>query len=290
MSLHVPVMLKEVLDNLLKKRNGIYVDATLGFGGHTKHILNFISSGKVIGIDRDMDVFSRLDIEDVLEKNIDKKVEFKPIKANFSSLDVVLEFFNIDRVDGILADIGVSSYQIDVSSRGFSYISDGPLDMRMDRESKIDAKYVINKYSEEDLANVIYNYGEERRSRKIARAIVKEREKEELVNSSKLVEVILSKSDFNSVKRVFQAIRIEVNQELRNLEIFLEKSLDRLNIGGRIAIITFHSLEDRIVKHFFKNSDRVIRITKKAITATKEEIENNSRSSSAKLRVAERVL
>lgn len=271
--MHIPIMKKEVLEALDVK--GICVDATAGFGGHSKLILE--KADKLIAIDQDIEALRHI------EKTLTSD-KLKLYRSNFSNLDVVLELESIEYVDSILADIGVSSYQVDRADRGFSYMKDGPLDMRMSEKNDLDAHFVVNEYSEEKLAEIIWKYGEERNSRRIAKAI----KEKDLKTTFQLREVIekATRHNMSSVRRVFQAIRIEVNQELKRLEVFLEKCEKALKPGGRIAIISFHTLEDRIVKSFFKNSN-FRQLHKKVITANEEEIAINSRAKSAKLRYAE---
>lgn len=280
--MHIPIMVEEIVSDLVVNKNGVYIDATFGFGGHSKAMLSELGvMGKLIGIDRDIDA---LNLSDVLDPRLLK------IKANFADLDALLFLENLKDVDGILADIGLSSFQIDRSERGFSYVNEGPLDMRMDRSSSKDAKLVVNSYGEERLADIIYLYGEDRFSRKIAKAIIKKRYVKSFETTKELSDCVMNATrSIDSVKRVFQAIRIEVNNELSNLETFLKKASSCLKINGRVAIITFHSLEDRIVKNYFKNSN-LKQIYKKAMIPTKEEMDLNSRSKSAKLRIAERVI
>lgn len=273
--MHKAIMVDEVIENLVTDIDGVYVDATLGFGGHTSAILSRLSKeGRVIGIDQDMDALSAVNLD------------ITKVKANFSSIDVVLHLCGVDRVSAILADIGLSSYQIDNRERGFSYVGDGPLDMRMDQSSVKSARDILNSYSEEDLADIIYKYGEERLSRRVARAIVQYRRGKALERTEELRDIV-AKINRHSLKRVFQAIRIEVNDELGNLTKFLHKAYNALEIGGRLAVISFHSLEDRIVKNFIR--DNMVRLHKKAIVASDEERLNNPRSTSAKLRIAEKV-
>ena len=281
MKYHIPVLLKEILDNLVVNKQGTYVDATLGGGGHTAEVLCLLDGGNVIGIDRDANALQ------FVKDNL-KSDNLKTIKANFASLDVVLYLEKLEGVDGILADLGVSSEQIDNVDRGFSYMKDGPLDMRMDNSSDKNASDVLNTYSEWDLADIIYKYGEEHRSRQIAAEICKVRKRNPFKNTSDLknvVDRVVRGSSLGAFKRVFQAIRIEVNQELKSLETFLEKAKNALKPGGRLAIISFHSLEDRIVKNFFQQ--HMNQIHKKAIKPSWEEMKKNRRAKSAKLRVAE---
>ena len=304
---HKPVMLKECIDGLNIKANGIYVDGTLGGAGHSKEIVKKLSNeGLLIGIDRD---------EEALEAAKQNLKEFKNIKYvhdNHDNIKNILERLQIDKVDGILLDLGVSSYQLDERNRGFSYLGDNDLDMRMDKNQELTAKEVINSYEEEKLANIIYEYGEERFSRQIARNIVKARSEKQIETTKELVEIIeksIPKSKQNNghpAKRTFQAIRIEVNDEIRPLYNTVKDCIDCLNTGGRLCIITFHSLEDRAVKNAYieakgkctcpsdlpycvcgaKTLGNII--TRKPIIASKEEQEENTRSKSAKLRIFER--
>lgn len=282
--MHLPVLQNEILENLITNKLGVYIDATLGFGGHSTLILSSLSKeGTLLGIDQDMDA-----INHVLNKIDDPR--FSIVKSNFANIDIAMYLKEIDKVDGILVDLGVSSYQIDTNERGFSYINDGPLDMRMDKSKDKKAYDVVNYYEEEELANIIYKYGEDRLSRRIAKYIVEYRKDKKIDSTATLKEIIdraTKRKGLGSIKRVFQALRIEVNEELKSLEVLLDKSTNLLKKGGRIAIITFHSLEDRIVKNFFK--DRLKQIHKKVILPTEEEQEKNSRSRSAKLRVAEKL-
>ena len=306
---HIPVMLEEVISGLNIKENGIYVDGTLGGGGHSLEIAKRLSKeGLLIGIDRDSEAIVAAfgKFQDYIDK-----VRFDFIKENHDNIKEILKEDNIDKVDGILLDLGVSSYQLDEKSRGFSYMGSGNLDMRMDKSQEFSAKDVVNKYSEEELAEIIYKYGEEKNSRKIARNIVLYREKKEIETTDELVQIIENSVGFSNghpAKKTFQAIRIEVNNELKPLYNLMIDSVDLLKSGGRLAVITFHSLEDRIVKEAFKemegycscpkevpictcgyeeNSKGKI-ITKKPIEASIEEQNINPRSKSAKLRIFEK--
>lgn len=304
---HKPVMLEQCINGLNIKENGIYVDGTLGGAGHSKEILKRLSNkGLLIGIDRD---------EDALKAAKENLKEFQNViyvHNNHDNIKEILEELKIDKVDGILLDLGVSSYQLDERNRGFSYLSENELDMRMDKSQKLTAKEVVNKYKEEDLANVIYEYGEERFSRQIAKNICKQRKEKEIRTTKELVDIIEKsipkkfQNDGHPAKRTFQAIRIEVNNEIKPLYNTVLNSIDCLKPGGRLVIITFHSLEDRVVKNAYieakgkctcpkdlpycvcgaKSLGEII--TKKPIIATDEEIEENSRSKSAKLRIFER--
>ncbi|EGD50729.1 16S rRNA (cytosine1402-N4)-methyltransferase [Thermoanaerobacter thermohydrosulfuricus] len=304
---HKSVLLKETIEYLNIKPEGIYVDGTLGGGGHSEEILKRLTTGKLIAIDRDLDAIKaskeRL-------KNY-KNVEY--INDNFKNIKEILKSLDIDKVDGILLDLGVSSYQLEEVERGFSYMKDAPLDMRMDKNSPFSAYDVVNKYSQQELERVIREYGEEKWASRIAKFIAKEREKGEIKTTFQLVEIIKNavpasarREGPHPAKRTFQAIRIEVNEELKGLDKAIEDMVEVLRGKGRIAIITFHSLEDRIVKNTFKKLENpctcphnmpctcgkeplIKIITKKPVLPSKEEIETNSRSRSAKLRVAEKL-
>lgn len=254
---HISVLLEETIDSLNIKEDGVYVDCTLGGGGHSKEILKKLShKGKLIGIDQDTSAIKaakeRLkDYENVIY-----------VHNNFYNIDSILEELDIDKVDGIIMDLGVSSYQLDEASRGFSYMKDAPLDMRMNREENLSAYGVINNYEEEELFKILKNYGEEKFSRKIARFIVEKRTENPIETTGELVEIIRKaipakfQREGHPAKRTFQAIRIEVNKELQILNKAIEDSVNRLNKDGRLSIITFHSLEDRIVKVKFKELEK----------------------------------
>ena len=304
---HKPVMLEQCINGLNIKKDGIYVDGTLGGAGHSKEILKRLSNnGLLIGIDRD---------EEALKAAKDNLKEFQNViyvHNNHDNIKEILEELKIDNVDGILLDLGVSSYQLDERNRGFSYLGENELDMRMDKSQKLTAKDVVNKYKEEDLANIIYEYGEERFSRQIARNICEQRKQKKIETTKELVDIIENsipkrfQNDGHPAKRTFQAIRIEVNNEIKPLYNTVLNSIDCLKTGGRLVIITFHSLEDRAVKNAYieakgkctcpkdlpycvcgaKSLGEII--TKKPIIATDEEIKENSRSKSAKLRIFER--
>lgn len=303
---HYTVLREESVDLLDLKAGGIYVDCTLGGAGHTKLILNRLEGGRVIGIDRDADA-----IENARQTVKDSR--FTAVKSNFCDLDTVLADLGIDKVDGVLMDLGVSSYQLDTVERGFSYSVDAPLDMRMDTSGGEDAAYVLNNYSEEELARIIWEYGEERYSRRIAAQIVKERALQPYVSTKQLYDTVFavikgSKTDkLSSVKRVFQAVRIQVNGELSAITEALEKAAEHLKQGGRLAVISFHSLEDRLVKKCFTSlasgcecpkdlpmcvcgkTPRFKLITRKPTLPSDKELGENSRSHSAKLRCAEKL-
>ena len=305
---HVPVLLNECIENLKIKPEGIYVDGTLGGAGHSYYIAKVISTnGTLIGIDRDVDA---------LKAAGEKLKEFKNVKYvndNHDNIKNILFSLGIDKVDGILLDLGVSSYQLDEKNRGFSYMQDAKLDMRMDKSQELTAEYVVNNYKEEELARIIYEYGEEKYSRKIARNICEYRKNDVIDTTGKLVSIIeksvpkVGKTKGHPAKRTFQAIRIEVNNEIEPLYNTVIDSIDCLKSGGRLCIITFHSLEDRAVKNAFVNSEGFCScpkdlpycvcnkqkkgkiITRKAILPKEEEMETNSRSKSAKLRVFEKI-
>jgi len=306
---HTPVLLKEAIDGLNIKEDGIYVDGTLGGAGHSLEIVKRLTSGKLIGIDQDLDAIGKA--REVLKDGSDKIIL---VHDNYVNIEEILSSLHIEKVDGILLDIGVSSHQLDEEERGFSYNKDAPLDMRMDETQDFTAWDVVNKYSEEELKRIIWDYGEERWAKRIAEFIVNERKTKPIDTTLQLVDVIkkaipkkVRMEGHHPAKKTFQAIRIEVNGELEVLEKSIPKMCRLLNKGGRIAIITFHSLEDRIVKETFKelNKDCICPpeipicvcdkkqeikiITRKPITPTESEIERNPRSRSSKLRIAERV-
>ena len=307
---HYPVMFTECIEGLNIKPNGIYVDCTAGGGGHSEGILKSLENGKLISIDQDDNAL--LACKNRFLKYGDKSIL---VKSNFSELERILNELNIDRVDGVIMDLGVSSHQLDTVERGFSYNSDANLDMRMNPQSPFSAYDVVNTYSETDLKRIINDYGEERFAHVIARNIVKEREISPIRTTSQLVEVIkksipvgaAKKEAQHPAKRTFQAIRIEVNHELDVITPAIYTAVNRLNPGGRIVVMTFHSLEDRIVKGLFNeqaqgctcphdfpicvcgNKPKIKIINKKPITATQDELEKNSRSKCAKLRIAEKL-
>ncbi len=307
---HTTVLLNETVDGLHIKPDGIYVDATLGGGGHAYKVCSQLSEkGSFVGIDQDA---AAIEAASERLQGFGKKVTI--VRSNYCDIQARLHELGIDKVDGIVLDLGVSSYQLDTAERGFSYRSDAPLDMRMDQRQKMTAKDIVNEYSEADLYRVIRDYGEDRFAKNIAKHIVMEREKHPIETTGQLNEVIsraipmkIQKTSGHPSKRTFQAIRIELNHELDVLKDTLDTMIEMLNPGGRICIITFHSLEDRIVKSAFrKNEDPCICpnnfpvcvcgrkskgkvITRKPILPSDEELENNSRSKSAKLRIFERV-
>ena len=305
---HYPVMLQECIEGLKIKKDGIYVDGTLGGAGHSKEIAKRLSTkGKLIGIDRDEDALK------AAKENLQEFQNVIYIHDNHDNIQEILEDLKIQKVDGILLDLGVSSYQLDEKNRGFSYLGENELDMRMDKTQELNAKIVINTYPEERLANLIYEYGEERFSRQIAKNICEQRKQKEITTTKELVEIIeksIPKSkqkEGHPAKRTFQAIRIEVNNEIKPLYQTVKNCIDCLNPEGRLCIITFHSLEDRAVKNAYieasgkctcpsdlpycvcgaKKLGKII--TKKPIIATEKETEENSRSQSAKLRIFEKI-
>ncbi|MCQ2969098.1 MAG: 16S rRNA (cytosine(1402)-N(4))-methyltransferase RsmH [Clostridium sp.] len=306
---HVSVLLNECLEGLDIKENGIYVDGTLGGAGHSSEILKRLSNeGRLIGIDQDTDALK------AAKERLKDYSNVTFVHSNFSNIENVLNNLNISGVDGILMDLGVSSYQLDEGERGFSYMKDAPLDMRMNRDNDFSAYNVINEYSEEDLYRIIRDYGEEKFAKRIASFIVENRQEKNIETTLELVEIIKNaipakarREGPHPAKRTFQAIRIEVNSELSILNKTIEDGVGKLNKGGRMAIITFHSLEDRIVKNKFRDlavscrcpkefpvcvcgeKAKVKVISRKAIEPKKEEVEINPRSRSAKLRVIEKL-
>lgn len=305
---HISVLLNEAVDGLNIKPDGIYVDGTMGGGGHSSEILKNLSGGKLIGFDCDM---TAINVCRERLGGFGKRVEF--VNRNFFDIKDVLNELGIKSIDGAVLDLGVSSYQLDTASRGFSYQHDAPLDMRMNEADPVSARDIVNTYSEEQLADIIWRYGEERWAKRIAQFIVKEREKQPIATTGELVDIIkmavpkgARQDGPHPAKRTFQAIRIEVNSELAGLEQAVRDFIDVLAPKGRLSIITFHSLEDRIVKNVFaemargctcppeipvcicgkKSAGKVI--TKKAIVASDEELELNPRARSAHLRIFEK--
>ena len=306
---HVSVLLEECLEGLNIRENGIYVDGTLGGAGHSSKILERLSeNGLLIGIDQDRDALK------AAKERLKNYENVKFVHSNFSNIDSILEELEIEKVDGILMDLGVSSYQLDEAERGFSYMKDAPLDMRMNKDNSFSAYNVVNEYTEDELYKIIRNYGEEKFAKRIANFIVTRRSEKAIETTLELVDIIKAaipakarREGPHPAKRTFQAIRIEVNSELSILNKTIEDGVKRLNKGGRMAIITFHSLEDRIVKLKFRElanpctcpkefpicvcgKEPLVKvISRKAIEPTKEEVEVNPRSRSAKLRVVERI-
>ncbi len=297
-SYHIPALLSETINGLNIKEDGVYVDVTFGGGGHSRAILDKLGpEGRLLGMDQDLDAWgNRLD---------DSRFTF--VHSNFSFLKNFVRYYGIDGVDGLLADLGVSFHHFDASERGFSFRHDSALDMRMNTKSQLDARTVLATYSEEELANVLYLYGELKQSRRMASAIVKARQAGEISTTGQLVEIIAPyikrSQEKKELAQVFQALRIEVNHEIDALKRLLEQSLEVLKPGGRLVVITYHSLEDRLVKNFMRSGNLEGKIEKdfygrvstpwklinnKVITASDEEVERNPRSRSAKLRIAEK--
>ncbi len=287
--IHVPVMLGEVVEALKVRKSGVYVDGTIGPGGHAEGILRKAEGCTVIGIDRDGDALERA-------KTRLEGYTVCLARDNFSNMDAVVKGLGYKEVDGILLDIGVSTLQLKAEGRGFSFLSEDSLDMRMDRRQRLTAVKIVNEYSEKDLANVFWHYGEERFSRRIARAIVYARKKNPISTCRELSRIIEKavgrRGRIHPATRTFQALRIEVNRELAELPLALEAGTNILASGGGFCVISYHSLEDRIVKHYFKEMARkgVLRvITKKPLVPEKEERFLNPSSRSAKLRAAEKL-
>lgn len=307
---HVSVLLDECIENLNIKPDGVYVDCTMGGAGHSKEIVKRLSEkGLFIGFDQDKNA-----IETAKERLKDYKDRVKFVHSNFENLKEELHKIGVYKIDGVLADLGVSSHQLDEAERGFSYMQDAPLDMRMDIRKDFSAKDVVNTYSEEELSKIIKEYGEDNWAKRIAKFIVEKRAEKEIETTGELVEIIKSaipkKARIDGphpAKRTFQAIRIEVNNELGVINKMINDAVSMMNEGGRVCIITFHSLEDRIVKNEFKHlatdcicpshflmcqcdKESLVKvITRKPILPTNKEIEENPRSRSAKLRVCEKI-
>lgn len=306
---HIPILLDKVIDGLKIKKDGIYVDGTLGGAGHSIEIVKRLDKGKLIGIDQDTDALDKA--SQVLKDHKDKVVL---VHDNYKNIHNILKDLGIEKVDGIFIDIGVSSYQLDQASRGFSYHNDAPLDMRMDRSKEFSAKDIVNKYSKEEIEEILLKYGEESWGKRIAEFILEERKTGPINTTLELVDVIkkaipkrVRMEGAHPARKTFQALRIEVNGELDILEESIDLMVSLLKPGGRIAIITFHSLEDRIVKEKFKylfkdcicpkeipickcDKKREIKIiTRKPMVADEEEVKINKRSRSAKLRIAEKI-
>ena len=305
---HISVLKEESVSGLNVLPDGIYVDCTTGGGGHSLEIAKLLTTGRLICFDKDTDALTAA--KERLKDYLDK-ITF--VNRNFADIDEVLDELGIDKVDGILADLGVSSYQIDTAERGFSFMKDARLDMRMDKTQQLDAYKVVNTYSEQDLAKILFTYGEEKNARQIARKIVKIRATKPIETTFELKDIIVSsyppkfQNKPSLCNKAFQAIRIEVNNELNDLTKSVEKMLLKLNKNGRLCIITFHPLEDRIVKSAFKlHSTNCIcppkipkcvcghvadikLITKHPIVPQDNELLSNSRSGSAKLRIAEKL-
>ncbi len=307
---HIPVLLDECIEGLNIKSGGIYVDGTIGGAGHSKEIARLIGpNGLLIGIDQDINA---VNVAKERLKMYEDRVRI--VKENFKNIKSIVHNLGIEKVDGVLLDLGVSSHQLDEEERGFSYMKDTVLDMRMDKDNPLTAERIVNEWSEDEIYYIIKQYGEERWAKRIAEFIVRERKKERITSTGQLVDIIKSaipasarREGPHPAKRTFQALRIAVNDELGILERTIEDAIDLLNPEGRICVITFHSLEDRIVKNTFNRLEKpctcppripqcicgqlplIKIITKKPITAGSEELKNNPRSRSAKLRVAERL-
>ena len=303
---HKSVLLEECINGLNIKPDGIYVDGTMGGAGHSSEIVKRLSSkGLLIGIDRDEDALS------VAKERLKDYNNVKFVHGNHDDIKEILEELGIEKVDGILLDLGVSSYQLDERNRGFSYLGEARLDMRMDRSQKLDAEFVVNSYDEDELSKIFFEYGEEKFSRRVAKNIVEYRKNKRIETTAELVDIIEKsipascKNNGHPAKRVFQAIRIEVNNEIKPLFETVINSIDVLNNEGRLCIITFHSLEDRAVKNAMIEAagkctcppglpycmcgavSKGKIITRKPILPTDKEMEENSRSKSAKLRIFE---
>ena len=308
MEKHISVLLEESISALNLKEDSVIVDCTLGYGGHSSYILQRIKRGALFAFDQDSEA-----IRHSTNRLSAIGTNFTIIKSNFVNLKEELEKRNVHEVDGILFDLGVSSPQLDDATRGFSYHEDAKLDMRMDQDNKLSAYEVVNNYTQEELTRIFYKYGEDKFSRNIAKKIVGYRKQKPIETTLELVEIIKSavpmkfRKDKHPARQIFQAIRIEVNHELDVLEPALEQALSLIKVGGRVAVITFHSLEDRIVKLYFKEKCKVDDkvkglpnipeeylpdfklVVNKAILHSNKELENNSRARSAKLRVIERI-
>lgn len=306
MNMHKSVLLNESINSLNIKEDGIYIDATLGYGGHSGEILKRLKKGKLFAFDQD-----DYAINYCLEKFKDND-NITIIKSNFSNMKEELMKRNINKVDGILFDLGVSSVQLDQKERGFSFHQDARLDMRMDRSQKLSAYEVVNDYTYEQLVKIFRDYGEEKYASSVAKKIVKYRENKKIENTLELVDIIKSGMPMKAMRethparRVFQAIRIEVNHELDVLAVALEQAIELLDLNGRLSVITFHSLEDKIVKNTFRKYSEIndeikklpfipveympkLKIVGKKIIPTELELKENNRSRSSKLRVAEKI-
>lgn len=305
---HKSVLLDEVIESLNIKPDGYYVDGTLGGAGHALEVIKRLNGGRLIGIDQDADA-----IKAATERLIDYKNRVIIVRDNYVNIENILKREGIDKVDGIYVDLGVSSYQLDTADRGFTYRFDAPLDMRMDDRNELKASDIVNNYSEAELFRIIRDYGEDRFAKNIAKHIVEYRNKKKIETTFELVDIIKSAIPMkiqvtggHPAKRTFQAIRIELNKELEVLKDSINVMIELLKPGGRLSVITFHSLEDRIVKQAFKkaespcvcpkkfpvcvcgNKSKGRVITRKAVLPSKEELEENSRAKSAKLRVFEK--
>ena len=310
---HLPVLLDECLDGLALRPDGTYLDCTLGGAGHSSEILRRLTCGRLIGIDRDADAIATASAR---LKDLDAGARFTALRGNFHDARALLEAAGFEpKLDGILVDLGVSSHQLDVRERGFSYHDDAPLDMRMDQSQALSAREIVNSWSEDDLTRILRDYGEEKWARQIARVICDRRKSAPIERTAQLVGIVdaaipkkLRQSDgAHPARRTFQALRIAVNDELEPLEPALRMLADLLNPGGRLCVITFHSLEDRIVKNTFRSladpctcpksfpvcvcgkKPTVRLVTRKPVTASQEELRQNPRSRSASLRIVEKL-
>ncbi|MBI4690144.1 MAG: 16S rRNA (cytosine(1402)-N(4))-methyltransferase RsmH [Nitrospirae bacterium] len=287
--IHLPVMLREAVILLEPRPGGIYVDATIGLGGHAEEMLKHIGNGKLIGIDRDEESLRMAG-----KRLLDDRVVLK--KGNFSEIGRMVDEAGVSMVDGVLFDIGTSMLHLRTADRGFSFLSQEPLDMRMDRDQELTAGDIVNKYPEKDIEKILREYGEERLSRRIAKAIVRYRIKKRIITCAELADIICSvykgRGKIHPATRTFQALRIAVNDELNELRKGLETSSGILKSGGRICVISYHSLEDRIVKNFMKDKREkgVFNIiTKKPLTPSFEDVRQNPSARSAKMRGAEKI-
>jgi len=302
---HIPVLLDEVLDGLDIKPDGIYIDGTVGGAGHSSEIAKRLTTGRLVGIDRDPDA-----VKTASERLAPYNATV--VRGNYDEIRSICRELDISGVDGILMDLGVSSYQLDEAERGFSYHNDAPLDMRMSKEG-LSARDIVNEYSQKELSDIIFRYGEEKFAGRIAANIVREREKAPIETTLQLAEIVKSsvpaakRREKNPCKKTFQAIRIAVNSEFEHLETALEDAFDMLNVGGRLCVITFHSLEDRIVKRHFAEfckgctcppdfpvcicgkTPRGRLVLRKPAEASEKELSENARARSAKLRVVEKI-
>lgn len=296
---HIPVLLNETIQGLDIQPDGTYVDLTYGGGGHSREILSHLgTNGRLYGFDQDLDAMTGALKDD----------RFQFVRSNFRFLKNWMMYYKVEQVDGILADLGVSSHHLDEGERGFSFRYDAPLDMRMNQKSKLTARMVVEEYSEEDLANVLYLYGELKNSRKLASIIVKVRAAQSISTTGELANILKPLMGFNREKkdlaRVFQALRIEVNGEMKALQQMLEAAIEVLKPGGRLVILTYHSLEDRMVKNMMRSGNvagkdetdiygrsqsLLMPVNRSVITPTEEEQASNPRSRSAKLRIAEKI-
>ena len=296
---HIPVLLNETIQGLDIQPDGTYVDLTYGGGGHSREILSHLgTNGRLYGFDQDLDAMTGALKDD----------RFQFVRSNFRFLKNWMMYYKVEQVDGILADLGVSSHHLDEGERGFSFRYDAPLDMRMNQKSKLTARMVVEEYSEEDLANVLYLYGELKNSRKLASVIVKVRAAQSIRTTGELANILKPLMGFNREKkdlaRVFQALRIEVNGEMKALQQMLEAAIEVLKPGGRLVILTYHSLEDRMVKNMMRSGNvagkdetdiygrsqsLLMPVNRSVITPTEEEQASNPRSRSAKLRIAEKI-